>query len=394
MTGIASNAWERTVRLRSGTLQVAVERAELRLDELCGFASRRSRKRGFVFVSKVLGKHYPVRPRVMNNVHERLAHGLHGVQGPAVLIALAETATGLGHGIYDQWLEQTGRDDVLFIHSTRYRLNRPLALGFEESHSHATAHLVYEPADLDHARLFRNARSLVLVDDELSTGRTLVNLAAAYRRINPGPRSVHLVCLTDWMSERRRAEIAAEIGLPTFVHSLLEGSFHFEPDPAFDPGPIPDVTGGGDLKDAYLPADYGRLGLTGPLGDDFDELAARCDVRPGQRVLVLGTGEFAHAPFRLARRLEESGCDVYYQSTTRSPLLVGGALASAREFVDNYHDGIPNYVYNVAGRDYDRVLIGYETHPLPAAHTLPEEIGATPVLFRSAVGLRTPSARP
>ena len=60
------------VRLRSGTLRLAVERADWPLESLCGFASRRGKKRGFVFVSKVLGKHYPVRPRVMEEAHARL----------------------------------------------------------------------------------------------------------------------------------------------------------------------------------------------------------------------------------------------------------------------------------------------------------------------------------
>src|SRR5262249_47508714 len=64
------------VSLRSGTLTLCVERAEMGLHELCGYASRRSRKRGFVFVSKVLGKHYPVRPRVMDEVYTRLASKL------------------------------------------------------------------------------------------------------------------------------------------------------------------------------------------------------------------------------------------------------------------------------------------------------------------------------
>ena len=95
---------------------------------------------------------------------------------------------------------------------------------------------------------------------------------------------------------------------------------------------------------------------------------------------MLGTGEFSHAPFRLALHLEQEGHNVHYQSTTRSPILLGEDIASVLEFVDNYHDDMPNYVYNFADKRYDRVLIGYETRPLPAAHRLPEMLGAQ-VLF-------------
>ncbi len=362
----------RTVELPCGTLRLVVEAAELPLDHLCGFACRRSRKRGFVFVSRVLGKHVPVRPRVMADAHARLAEKLRTVPGPVVLVALAETATGLGQGVF----EELRRPDALFLHTTRYRLSRPLAFGFEEPHSHAPDHLLYEPDD----DLFRRAESLVLVDDEISTGRTLLNLAAAYRRLNPRLAAVQLVCLTDWLGPRRAA-LAADLGVPVVVHSLLRGGYTFDPDPAFDPGPAPDVTGRGDLKDALLPANHGRLGLREPCDYDLDGMIAAAGVVPGERVLVLGTGEFAHPPFRLARRLEARGWDVHFQSTTRSPLVGGGELGGVLEFADNAGDEMPNFLYNVAGRTYDRVLIGYETRPLPAAHRLPEMLGAAAVYF-------------
>lgn len=369
------------VRLRSGTLRLRVEQAEVELDALCGYASRRSRKRGFVFVSKVLGKHHPVRPARMADTYARLARKLAGLPGPAVLVALAETATGLGRGVYEAWVRATGRRDLLFTQTTRYRLRRPPALTFDESHSHATEHLLYEPADPAHADLFRRASTLVLVDDEITTGRTLAGLVAAYRRLNPRLGSVHLVCLTDWMGRDRRAELAAELGVPAGFHSLLRGDYTFDPDPAFDPGPIPDVTGAGGFKDDYLPVDFGRLGCVGLLTPDLDGMTRAAGLRPGDRVLVLGTGEFAYPPYLLARHLQTRGWDTHFQTTTRSPLMTGAALATALEFVDNYHDGIPNYVYNVVSNEYDRVLVGYETRPLPAAHVLPDALGATAVMF-------------
>src|SRR5688572_30942077 len=106
-----------TVRLPAGTLTVQVARADLPLADLCGFGSRRSRKRGFVFVSKVLGKHYPVRPRLMADVHVRLARKLLNIPGPAVVIAMAETATCLGQGVFEQWLSLEDRNDLLFLHT-------------------------------------------------------------------------------------------------------------------------------------------------------------------------------------------------------------------------------------------------------------------------------------
>jgi Phosphoribosyl transferase/TRSP domain C terminus to PRTase_2 len=365
-----------TIELRSGTLHLEVEHADIPLEELCGFGSRRSHKRGFLFISKVLGKHTPVRPRLMDAVHTTLAARLSWIERPAVVIAMAETATALGQGVFQRLLDREPREDLLFLHTTRYRLDRPLALTFDEGHSHATTHRLYRPADPAAARLFDEARTLILVDDEISTGQTLVNLARACLALNPYLSQVYFVCLTDWLGTARQASIRRELRTHVLFESLLRGEFQFSPRASFDPGPTPDVTGRGDLKDAFLPRAGGRLGLRRPVELDLRTLLYAQVVQPGERVLVLGTGEFSYLPYRLALHLEYQGHDVSYQSTTRSPILVGEDVASAIEFVDNYHDEMPNYLYNVADKQYDRILIGYETHPLPASHHLPEMLGA------------------
>ncbi|GDY07065.1 hypothetical protein LBMAG52_05510 [Planctomycetia bacterium] len=368
-------------RLRSGLLRVTTLEAELPLEELCGFGSRRSLRRGFVFVSKVLGKHWPVRPCVFQDCCDRLADRLTDLEGPAVLVAMAETATGLGHGVFESWLRQAQRSDLLFLHGTRYALGRPPALTFEEAHSHATRHWLYEPIDAEDRRLFNTARTLVIVDDEMSTGATAANLAAEYCRLNPALRQVVFVCLTNWLDANSRVAVTARAGISTQFVNLLHGTYSFEPDPKFEPGTSPQVAGDDRDKSFCLPVNFGRLGLRSRLHLNEPALIAAADLAPESRLLVLGTGEFHYPVFRLARWLEQHGWDVYFQTTTRSPLLVDGDLKSTLEFVDNYHDGIPNFVYNVADQYYDRVLVGYETDPLPAEHTLCELLAAYRINF-------------
>ena len=351
------------------------------MEELCGFGSRRSGKRRFVFVSKVLGKHYPVRPRRMGEVYASLAARLQPVSGPTVVVALAETATGLGQGIYECLLHTTLHPDLLFIHSTRYCLSHPVALRFEEGHSHAPDHFVYEPLFPADARLFATASTLILVDDEVSTGNTLVNLAQAYRRMNPRVARVQIVTLTDWLDASGRSAVIDRIGVPTSFHSLLRGSFVFHENDDFQPEAASSAIGRGDIKDHCLSSNFGRLGIRGSVDFVFDDMLRGVKLCAGQKLLVLGTGEFLHSPYRLARFLEERGFDVHFQSTTRSPLLSGEAIASSIEFTDNYFDEIPNYAYNVGGRHYDRVLVGYETNPLPKSHQLPRLLDAHPVFF-------------
>ncbi len=89
--------------------------------------------------------------------------------------------------------------------------------------------------------------------------------------------------------------------------------------------------------------------------------AMRSPSARGERILVLGTGEFVWEPFLLAERLEAAGAQALYGSTTRSPIAVGYAIESAISFTDNYGLGIPNFVYNVAHQQFDRILVCTET---------------------------------
>jgi hypothetical protein len=100
--------------------------------------------------------------------------------------------------------------------------------------------------------------------------------------------------------------------------------------------------------------------------------------------LVLGSGEFAYPPFLLASWLESHGMDVHFQTTTRSPILLGDDITSAISSTDNYREGIRNFVYNVIDRSYDRILLCYETPSLPSSHDLPRQLNATAVFFEAS----------
>lgn len=351
----------RRVELPTGTLEVRVEDGIAPLDRLCGFAARRNPRRGFLFVSRVLGRHLPVAPSRMRWAHERLAERTEAdLPGPVLFLGLAETAAGLGQGVHEAYLRRTGRADTVFLHSTRYRLEREPFLRFEEEHSHASSHTVYLPRAREARALLRRARSVVLVDDEASTGRTFLNLAAALADALPELRRCRLLVLTDWCGAAGRRALLAEIPVPARMASLLSGTYRFTPSPALPAVEMPRAAGNGAPKDALLARDHGRLGGAVSAGR-VGAMARALLGRAGERVLVLGTGEFAHAPFRLAMELERLGARVRFQATTRSPALVGHALESALRFADNYGDGIDNFLYNVRRGDHDRVLVCHET---------------------------------
>lgn len=365
MTADAAPGVTHGAALAAGRLEVTTPGGAEALHALCGFASRRNPKRGFLFVSRVLGRHLPARPSAMRASYRRLAEGLPAdLPGPIVFVGMAETAVALGQGVHAEYVARTGRTDALYVHSTRYRIAAPQALRFEESHSHATSHLLYEPVEAPLTAMLDRCATLVIVDDEASTGSTFLNLATAMDGRSPHLRRIVCVTLTDWMDGGRRATLAERMPAPCSFVSLIRGSWRFEPDPAAPAVDMPDVRGNGRSKDALLSTAWGRRGLATPgtIGPRTAErLLAGSDLPRGGRVLVLGTGEFVYAPLLLAEQIEAMGFDTHCQATTRSPILVGHDVACALEFADNYDDGIVNFLYNTRPGQYDRVLICHET---------------------------------
>ena len=359
-----------TISLATGTVTVDVVRADWPLDSLCGFAARDNPRRAFLVVSKVLGRHVPVAPSVMRATFRDLAARVPGLPGPVLVVGLAETAICLGQGVHEEL--HRARDDVLYLHSTRQILDRPLLARFEEPHSHASSHLLYRPDD----PLFTSARSLVLVDDEVSSGTTLVNIAGALAEMLPALERIAAISLTDWSD----GGVAERMPRPATAASLLSGSLRWTQ--ARTPAAEPPAFGASARALGQMPDhhNFGRLGRR-DVADERDGLADTLGLAPRSRVRVVGTCEFTYPPFRLAEALERAGHDIVVQSTTRSPALIGGAIGSRLAFADNYSTGVPNFLYNADARDDRVTLICHETPPGSIDPALVEALAARTLYF-------------
>lgn len=377
------------------------------LRELLGLALRRNPKRAHLLVSNVLGKHVPQRPSVVHGVGYELGERVRNLLGEAeagraVVLGYAETATGLGHAVAD------GLGVAPYLHSTR----RPVAGvaqagGFEEAHSHATSHLLL-PEDPDLLNAAADGSPLVLVDDEFSTGNTVLNTIRALHARYPRDRYV-IVALVDMRSEAdqgRLTEFAEEIGARVDLVVRARGTVRL-PDgvlekgrslvarhDAQDAGLAGDAAGEPPAPSRPVPVrvaldwpagvpDGGRHGFTpvhrAALEAALPAMGARIADALGdaRRVLVLGFEELMYAPLRLATALEESTtAEVRYSTTTRSPVLAvddpGYAIRSRLVFPahDDPADGPGDrYAYNVAGAGFDAVVAVVDsTADTPALH--------------------------
>ncbi|MFC4472547.1 phosphoribosyltransferase [Streptomyces xiangluensis] len=402
-----------------------------KLSELLGLALRRNPKRAHLLVSNVLGKHVPQSPRTVWQAGYELGHRVRELLGDAaasraVVLGYAETATGLGHSVAD------GLGLAPYLHSTR----RPVegverAGGFEESHSHATSHLLLP----EKPGLLAGDGALVLVDDEFSTGNTVLNTIRALHERYPREHYV-IVALVDMRSpadQGRLDAFAQEIGARVDLVAAASGTVRL-PDGVLEKGqalvaeheavaePLPEHPGLPGLAERGTFArvelgwprdlpDGGRHGFTPEhrirLEGALPAMAARlADALPddARRVLVLGFEELMYAPLRLGVALEElTDAEVRYSTTTRSPVLAvddpGYAIRSRLVFPahDKPDDGPgERYAYNVAGAGFDAVVAVVDsvadTPELHASGGLLARLAAhTPSVLLAVVPSYTPS---
>jgi hypothetical protein len=355
-----------SIELDTGTLHLELTPGRVPIRRLLGFAARIGSKRKFLLVSKILGKHYPVSPRLMSWSYRTLARSAlaSGITGGSLWIGMAETATGLGYGVFEAALRE-GLDNALFMQTTRYHLEGLPRLEFDEAHSHATDFFLYYPPLPENRDLFLAAETLVLIDDEISTGRTFSRLIQAYRAVNLRLRKVLIVSLVNFAHGHDRAAVAAEAGVDLEWIAIRHGLLRFDErtDAAGDAVRV-NASGNGECK-KHLLAWPGRLGMRQPVSLAAADLAiltglmnSPSDQRP---LLVLGTGECNAPAYLLGRDLERLGWPVKVQSTTRSPIRPGNDIASVCRFEDNYQDKIDNFIYNLNPGRYRKIILCHET---------------------------------
>ncbi len=391
----------------------------LPLESLFSLATRKNPKRSFLFVSKLLGKHIPVNPAIYqlggralalrmveemyaklkaeeveeiihllknhegcsNNHLSLLSHPL-PLQEKATFIGFAETATALGQGMFDSFL-----GDHCYIHTTREEIPQYKGkIEFKEEHSHATSHYLYNMND----STFSKDRMIVLVDDELTTGKTALNIIEALH--NKYPREKYVVAsILDWRSEADRhafKEKERKLNITIEVISLIEGEYQIsnrEQDTEIMISLIAsEVTK--ELKDSQInyyrldevlkkKVSFGdipylvetgrfgihsdsKLGLHQKLRETGESLKA---IRKGSNTLCLGTGEFIYLPMVISAWM---GTGIKFHSTTRSPIYPfheeSYAINSGINFKSPEDEEVVNYLYNIPSNYYDEVFIFLE----------------------------------
>lgn len=326
------------------------------VDQLLGFASRMNAKRGFLFVSTILGKHIPVKPSIMRESYDRMANMVGANNTDTLVVGMAETATGMGGGLADSLARMENSENVYFQHTTRHALNQPEWFRLDEDHSHAVSHIVYEPLSQVKENIEACTR-LVLADDEISTGKTLLRLAQGYMLKLNQIDTIDIVALVSWLDDDKTAWFMSEltafceqqgVKLPAVnFHHLLRGSFTFEKNPEFNVDlPIGTDKGLATEESTML---WGRCGMKMPVNLTDAEWQI-FNQNTDEALSIVGTGEHLFHPFLVAEAIEKTDREVVFQSTTRSPVFEDGSVIKSINTMSLQRDEqepVQHYIYNL-----------------------------------------------
>lgn len=384
------------------SIKLIENKYDIPIEQLFQMAARINKNRSFLFVSNVLGKHIPVHPNVSlsvgillaaNYAHEqdekilnplistikkRTMHELPTYfikEKNPIIIGFAETATALGHSFFQAF------EGATYVHTTRevYQNKRPF-ITFEEEHSHATSHYIYA-----NEKFFKNNREIILVDDELTTGKTNLNIIRALHERYPR-KNYTIISILDWRTDahvKMYAQLEKELDITIRSISLVRGNFELTNQPTLPKERLYENTKKSlEIREIFvnqiLPKHYyeeidgertfikqGRFTLNSFEQKELDahllEISKQLIKENVKKVLCIGTGEFMYIPMKVASLLKE---EVVFQSTTRSPIFPYNkekyGVQSKICFQSLGDSNILNYLYNIENKEYDTILLFLE----------------------------------
>lgn len=398
-------------------------------EKLFLMAARKNKKRSFLFVSKVLGKHIPVDPKLsllvgkllaneyvektfnikpdstndivsvfseekdINEVYEYAMNDLLNLPVKTLFIGFAETATALGNSVFSSF-----KNNAYYIHTTREDIiDYKNPIRFEEEHSHAMSHRLY-PINFD---IIDSDAPIVFIDDEITTGKTTLNIIEAIHKKYPR-KNYTIISILDWRKNKDKLlfkEIENKLNIKINTISLLSGNIEIEEE-ILRNLEIENEIRDSNLQDVKIETVYLDLSssssedsyvsyssidsfkninsvpylkLTGRFGmnsHDNEILNKELElkgkflkkhVRKGIKTLCLGSGEFMYIPMLLSSYL---GGGVSYQSSTRSPIHPCDKSNYGAKNVfrfDSVEDSeTKNYFYNVPVGFYDEMFLFLE----------------------------------
>lgn len=345
---------------------------------------KNNNKRPYLFVDRFQGKHIPEKPYKIYDFYEtfydEIYHSLnhisyknekgktcYAIEDKILIVGFAETATALAE--YVASMLRLEGNLVYYLQTSREEIpDCPKLFSFDEEHSHAVNQYLYCKDKLP------EFNRVLFVEDEITTGKTILNFIQKFKEINPNCK-YSVASILNWQNEENKKKFVEE-GIDRIY--LIGGKLKDK---------IPSLD---DVKEGYITSYYNApkydtevIDLRNTICKDYNF----CNMREGvpstyfgnytmsimdkvyktirdcftknDKVMVIGTEEFMFLPFMMAYSLEDYCKDVTYRATTRSPITISRdtAIVDGITFPSAYDKYRQTYLYNLFTTDYDIILV-------------------------------------
>lgn len=354
-----------------------------------------NKKRTFLFISKLLGKHLIVEPDVVKSTGYLLSSLKYGFDNEKYLncikhktipdykekandnvlvLGFCETATGLGMAV------ASSIKNCTYQTTTREKIkDYKEILKFEEAHSHQTTHKMFNK-NIN----INDYREIILVDDEITTGNSMLNLIEELIKIS-NIKVFNIMSILDWrgvteLNKFKEFEFKNKVNIN--VYSLISGSIELDETDVIeniDETKIiteknETITDLNLLDSMLLNTEYGEFEYfknSGRFGVSYRnieytekqcyKIASLINTKNKEKnILILGHGENIYIPSRIASYLKSFNKNVGFKTTTLSPIYCDGSIIKDKvSFLDK--DNL-YYFYNLNEfKNYDKVILLTET---------------------------------
>ncbi len=278
-------------------------------------------KRSYLLVNPLQAKHLAVSPEKALNMMETLGKNLVKAYPSAkLIIGFAETATAIAAHAAMQFPAE-----VRFLHTTRETLEGS-CLNFKEEHSHAIEQKLYLSGDLP------ETQEIILIDDEISTGKTIRNMAEQIRRELPVYQNAKFIAASviNRVSEENLKLLEQENIFCECLCKLEHLDYtsqveHFqvtapEEMPFSEKMPYRCVISRNRLPESRKlhPVQEYHQAYQDFIKAVYEEI--RTQIAEKKKILVLGTEECMYPALLLGELLRTKGFSVASHATTRSPI--------------------------------------------------------------------------
>ena len=316
-----------------------------------------NKKRNYLLVNPLQGKHLPVKPsaalEMMNSLGEMVAKNFSSAR---LVIGFAETATAIGAVV-----AKNISDDCFYLQTTRENISGEF-VEFLEEHSHAPEQKIYAE---NLFALINQTSEIIFVDDELSTGKTLLNIVRQLKNKFPAlnDKKICAASIINRLSEENLANLAEEnISCVYFVK--INQNFDAENFSVVEAEKVTPLNSSSQflvpssLKDPRRGVKIGEyFNQCSELGNFIVKMLKRENI--SGEILILGTEEFMLPAIIAGNYLEAENFSVLTHSTTRSPIGIckdkNYPIREGFKLKSFYDSTRTTFIYNL--KHYDAAII-------------------------------------